>query len=219
MRLLVDRLIRQIHWTVGVVRLIEHIPRDNATVLREASDDTLHITAQLFEAGGVREHCSTGTLHPAGIMYVRDRCALRTEMRHWIPYRVKEHEHRSNVVSVGDREELIHATQKADRILLPEETVQEDAHRVEAERLCPSELTVNGTWVERRRLPHLELVDCRAGNKVAADKPARGIRPRVRPCPGPDGARWSARHDLGSRRLRAQIAERGAVQHHAEQQR
>jgi len=44
------------------------------------------------------------------------------------------------VVSVGDREELVHATQKADRVLLPEEIVKEDAHRVEAERLCPSEL-------------------------------------------------------------------------------
>src|SRR6266550_6467948 len=148
MRLLVDRLIRQIHWTVGVVRLIEHIPRDNATVLREASDDTLHITAQLFEAGGVRENPGTRTLHPAGIVHVRDRCALRTEMRHRIPNRVEEHEHRSNVVSVGDREELVHATQEANRVLLPEEIVQEDAHRVEAERLRPSELTVDGTWIK-----------------------------------------------------------------------
>src|SRR5712671_292609 len=139
-------------------------------------------------------------------------------MRHRIPYRVEENEHRSNVVSVCDREELVHATQKADRVLLPEEIVKEDAHGVEAERLRPSELTVDGTWVECRRLPHLELVDCRTGNEVAANEPARGIRPRVRPFHRPDGARWSTRHYLRSRRLRAQIAERDAVHCYREQQ-
>src|ERR1700719_853567 len=112
---------------------------------------------------------------------VRHRCALRAKMRHRIPYRVEEHEHRSNVVSVGNREELVHATQEADRILLPEEIVQEDAHCVEADRLCPSELTVDGTWVDGRDLPHLQLVDGRTGNEVATDKPACGIGP----CAGP----------------------------------
>jgi len=139
-------------------------------------------------------------------------------MRHRIPYRVEEHEHRSNVMSVGDREELVHSTQKADRVLLPEEIVKEDAHGVEAERLCPTELTVDGTWVERRRLPHLELVDCRTGNEVAANEPACGIGPRPRPLLRPDGARWSTRRDLHSRRLCAQITERGAVRCYREQQ-
>jgi len=140
-------------------------------------------------------------------------------MRHRIPYRVEEHEHRSNVVSVGDREELVHPTQKADRVLLPEEIVQEDTHRVEAERLCPSELAVDGAWVERRRLPHLELVDCRTGNEVAANEPACGIGPRPRPLLRPDGARWSTSGDLHCHGLCAQIAQGGAVQCHAEQKR
>ena len=67
--------------------------------------------------------------------------------------------------------------------------MQEDAHRVEAERLRPTELAVDSTRIERRGLPHLELVDRRAGNEVAADQPSRGIGPRACPLLRPHGAR------------------------------
>src|SRR5438128_2624699 len=96
------------------------------------------------------------------------------------------------MVAVGDCEELVDAIQEADRVLLPEEMMQEDAHRVEAEGLCPSQLAVDGTRVERCRLPHFELVDRRAGNEIAANQPSRGIGPRPCVLLRPYAARWSA---------------------------
>src|SRR5206468_2288044 len=120
-RSLIERLVSDIRRTVRVVGFIEYVPRDYAPVFREASDDSLHVATQLFEARCVREDRSAGALYPAGVMHMRDRCALRAEVRHRIPNRVEEHEHRPNMVTVGDREELVHATQKTDRVLLPEE--------------------------------------------------------------------------------------------------
>ena len=80
--------------------------------------------------------------------------------------------------------------------------------RVEAERFCPAELAVDGARVERRRLPHLELIDRGAGNEVAADKPAGGIRPRARTLLRPDAAPELRRADLGRCRSLSGTAQR-----------
>ena len=69
----------------------------------------------------------------AGILaQVRDRLPLFDNVRHRIPDGVEEHEHRPDVVPVGDRHELVHPLEEADRVLLPELVVEEHPHRVHA---------------------------------------------------------------------------------------
>src|SRR5439155_15009774 len=81
---------------------------------------------------------------------------------------------------------------EAVRVLLPQQVVQEDAHRVETERLGPPELAVDARRIEGVGLPHFELVDRRRGNVVASDDPRLLCVPvaacllgpalRLRPC-------------------------------------
>ena len=72
-------------------------------------------------------------------------------------------------------------------VLLPRQVVQEHPHRLHAEVLGPAELLVDGLRVERVGLPHLELVDGRRRDVVAADQPRLLRVPLVRLCLGPAG--------------------------------
>ena len=68
-------------------------------------------------------------------------------------------------------EELIDARAVTCRILLPQQVVQEHAHRRHPEALGQPELLLDGGRVERVCLPHLELVDGGRRDVVAADEP------------------------------------------------
>ncbi|MPN46201.1 hypothetical protein SDC9_193784 [bioreactor metagenome] len=49
--------------------------------------------------------------------------------------------------------------------------MEKNTHAGESEVLSPAQLAVNGGRVPGIGLPHLQLVDGRAGSKVASDKP------------------------------------------------
>jgi len=62
------------------------------------------------------------------------------------------------------------------RILEPEKIVQEHPHRVESQVVRPTEFTTDRLRIETIRLPHLQLVDGGAGDKVAPHQPGlRGV--------------------------------------------
>src|SRR5262245_20893218 len=68
---------------------------------------------------------------------------------------------------------------EAGRILLPEQVMQEDPHGIHSYRFGPAELFVDLERVERRLLPHFELVDRRLGYVVAPDQPGLARVPGI----------------------------------------
>jgi hypothetical protein len=97
------------------------------------------------------------------------------------PAVVEEDEHRPDVVLVSDRKKMFETLQETARVLVPEKIMQEDPDRVEAQPFGPAEFLVDSLRVEGLRLPHLQRVDGRPGDVVAAERP----RLRVGPGPGP----------------------------------
>jgi hypothetical protein len=79
----------------------------------------------------------------------------------------------------GDIQKGGDALPKAARILLPEQVVQKNPHRVHAQLLRPSELDIDALRIERVGLPHLELVDRARRNVVAAQGPGLSRIPRI----------------------------------------
>src|SRR5262249_16307997 len=96
---------------------------------------------------------------------------LRPEFRIWIPNRIKQHQHRPDVVLCANRKKFIEPLRESSRILLPEQIMQEHAHRVQPDRFRPAKLQINALRVERLCLPHLYLVRSRRRNVIAPDEP------------------------------------------------
>src|SRR3954447_23706972 len=113
------------------------------------------------------------------------RAVLRAALRIGIPDAVEEDDHGANSVVAGDMEEALDVFEEGFAIVVPGEVVEEDANRVEAERLGPAELAVDGFGIERLGLEHFELVDGGAGDEVAADEPGLSVVPIIRLLRGP----------------------------------
>src|SRR5215468_5700035 len=96
---------------------------------------------------------------------------LRTEVRTGIPDGIEQHKQSADVVARGDLEECVDALAEAGGVLLPQQIVQEDAHRVHADGFRPTELEVDPLRIESVRLPHLELIDRGRGNVVGTEDP------------------------------------------------
>jgi len=63
------------------------------------------------------------------------------------------------VVPRRNRQKLVDAFLKASRVLLPEQIVQEHAHSVHAQGFGPAKFLLDLVRIERRFLPHFQLVD------------------------------------------------------------
>ncbi len=70
-----------------------------------------------------------------------------------------------------NRQKLVDALLKSGCILFPEQIMQKDAHGIHPHAFGPSEFPVDLFRIERRRLPHLQLIDRVFGNVVAAHQP------------------------------------------------
>src|ERR1043166_937278 len=156
---------------IFIVRLVPDVPRENALIASERADNAFHVRFEMRILRRVLERRAVRTLYPAGVVYARARLALFSELRIRIPHGVEEHEHRSDLVFRGDGEKLIQATLEAFRVLLPEQVVKKDAHRVHAETFRPTELEIDSLRIERVRLPHLELIDRARRIVIPPDEP------------------------------------------------
>src|SRR2546423_11678035 len=145
---------------------------------------------------------------------MRNRCTLTAEVGEWIPHCVEQDEHRPDVVSLRDRQEAIHSIEESNRILLPEEIVQEHPHGVEPEGFGPAELAIDGARIEGVSLPHLQLIDGGAWREVAADQPTGRLTPLDRTLLWPD--RPALRSRITQARLRPL---RGKTRYSAERER
>src|SRR6185369_8383436 len=110
---------------------------------------------------------------------------LRPQLGHRIPARIEKYQNRPDVMLVGDAQEYIDTLKESLLILLPEKVMQEDTHRVHAKALCPAQLAIDLLWVERFRLPHLQLVTGTCGDVVAPDQPRLLCVPTVCVISGP----------------------------------
>src|SRR5215831_14874328 len=104
-------------------------------------------------------------------MHARDRWALRTQLGLRIPARIEKNKQGTDVVLRRDREELVETLLKSIGVLLPEQIVQEDAHRVHAQVLGPAQFFVDLLRIEGAGLPHLQFIDGVGGNEIAANQP------------------------------------------------
>src|SRR5688572_21046819 len=66
---------------------------------------------------------------------------------------------------------------KTSRIDFPGEVMQVYTHGVKANGFSPTQFTIDGCSVEGLGLPHLQLIDCRTGNKIASSKPSNLLIP------------------------------------------
>ena len=148
----------------------------DAAVGAEPADDAGHVGLERIVPRAVGEDPRAGALHPSRVVQARLRRALLAQLRGRVPHGVEQDEDHADPVPVGDREEPVHPRQEPRRVLLPEQVVEEDPDAVEPQPLGPAQLAVDRRRVEGVRLPHLELVDRRAGDVVAADQP--GMLPR-----------------------------------------
>src|SRR5690349_19986939 len=110
-------------------------------------------------------------LEQCGVVHARSRRALFAELRIGIPNRVEENEDRLDLELRRNREKVILATLTTLRLMLPQQIVQKDAHRIHAETFSPTESEIDPLWIERVGLPHLELIGRGSRVVVTTDDP------------------------------------------------
>jgi hypothetical protein len=97
-----------------------------------------------------------------------NRGVLRTQVRQWIPTRIEEHKHGTNVMPGRDGQELVNPLLESGGVLLPQQVMKKNSHGVHAHGFGPSELGIDLNRIEGHLLPHLELVDGRLWNVIAS---------------------------------------------------
>src|SRR2546421_53290 len=103
--------------------LVPEVPGEDALVLREGADDALRVGLELRVLRRVRELGAAGALHPARVVNARNRVMLLPEVRARIPDRIKQYEHRPDVMPRRDGEEGVDALPEPCGVLLPEKIV------------------------------------------------------------------------------------------------
>ncbi len=113
---------------------------------------------------------------------------LRAQVGQRIPAGIEDHKHGTDMMLRRDGQKAVDAFLKTCGILLPEQVVEKDPHRVHAHRLCPGEFGIDLGRVEGCLLPHFQLVDRRLGNVITANQPrllrVPGVRFLLRPARG-----------------------------------
>ena len=156
---------------IAIVRLIPHVPGQNARIKSECAHHSLDVALQARELRWVGKNLRARRLHPAGVMHAGDGRMLGAEPGVRIPAGVEEHEDRPDMMAGGDGKEGVHALLEAFGVLLPHQVVQKDPHGVHPDGFGPAQFAVDGGGVEAFGLPHLQLVDGRRGQKVGANGP------------------------------------------------
>src|SRR5579883_2043432 len=75
------------------------------------------------------------------------------------------------MVLLRESQELVDSLGEALRVLLPNQVVQEYAHRVHADAFRPPKLLVDTIRVEAFGLPHLDLIDGGRGDEIRSHEP------------------------------------------------
>jgi hypothetical protein len=166
----------------GIVRpgLVPKIPAEDAIVVGESADDAFNVCLQPRILVWIGQRRGAWALNPSRVVDAGNRWMLRAEARMRIPAGIEEHQQRTNVMLRGDGQKLIKALPEAGGILLPKQIMQKDAHGVHAHRFRPSEFGIDLSGIEGCLLPHLELIDSRLGDVIAAHEPRLLHVPRVR---------------------------------------
>lgn len=133
--------------------------------------DSDHVGFQSGFLRGISERRASWRLQPARIVNSGDRRMLRPKFRLRIPAGVEQNKQRFDVMPRRNLQELIDAFLEALRILLPQQIMKEDAHRVHPRVLGPPKFLVNLGGIECLCLPHLEFVDGIGRNVIAANDP------------------------------------------------
>src|SRR6185437_911894 len=81
----VFRLLLAVGGVVGVVGLVPEVPGEDARVVGERSDHSLHISLQARILRGVGERGSAGALRPSGVVDAGYRWMLRAKFGIGIP--------------------------------------------------------------------------------------------------------------------------------------
>ena len=164
---------------VAVVGLIPKIPRKNPRIVGECAHHALHVAPKPRILRRVFENRSAGRLHPARVVYARNRWVLRSKLRIGVPARVEQDKDRTDMMARRDGQERIDPLCKSLRVLLPKQVVKEDAHGVHADAFGPPEFAVNCGRIKRVGLPHLQFVDGGGRQKVRAHRPRLPCIPRI----------------------------------------
>jgi hypothetical protein len=170
---------------VSVVGLIPHIPGQDAEIVRKNSDHALDVGPEARILAGIGEDRSSRRLHAARVVNSGNERMLRAELWIRVTAGIEEYEDGPDVMLGGNGQKLIDAVLKACGILLPNEVVQEDAHGVHAQALCPPELAIDLRRIEGRCLPHFKFVDGVGVKEVCAHKPRLLLVPLIGPVLGP----------------------------------
>ena len=110
---------------------------------------------------------------------------LRPRCEACIPAVIEENKY-WRYASLGcDVKEHVYSFLESFRVAHPDKVMEVNPYRVEAQVLCPSQLTFNGFKVKGLLLPHLKLVDSSARNKITSHQPWFRIIPFPSPltCP------------------------------------
>jgi len=113
------------------------------------------------------------------------RGRLRAKVTFRIPAIIKHDKHSLNSMTCCNCEELIHSSFEGDRILLPDKRMNKYSDDLKPKALSISKFPIDSDWVECFCLPHLEYINSRARNKVAASKPSRLSPPIICLCNSP----------------------------------
>ncbi len=88
-------------------------------------------------------------------------------------------------MTIRNGKELVDPLQEPFRIFLIRDVVQVHANHVESEPFGVPEFAIDRVGVEGVGLPHLQLVDGRAGDEIASDRPGTIHIPRIDPLDTP----------------------------------
>src|SRR5262249_53186384 len=165
---------RAVAVAVEVIGLVEQIPRENSLVLTVALKYRCYVRLKRVLLRIVGQYHATRALNPSAIVDAHPRSILPAALWIGIPHAIKEHNHRPDFVLGRNLQELVDIFEEYLAVVAPRQVVQKHANRVKAQRLGPTQLAIDRRRIECFGLPHLELIDRRARQEIAANKPGLG---------------------------------------------
>ena len=96
-----------------------------------------------------------------------------------IPAIIQKDKDGRDMMLVGNSKVFINTFLKTFLIRFPNQMVQIYTHTVHSDIFCPTQFTINSNRIKSISLPHLQLVDCRARNKITPTEPSPLLIPFI----------------------------------------
>src|SRR6266540_5262065 len=115
---------------VRIIRLVPDIPGEDTLIASQCAHDAFNISFEPRMLARILQRLAAGALYPTGVMHSGARSSLLTQLRIRIPDRIKQDKDWFDLMLCRDRKKRVEPSLEAFCILLPQQIVQVNPHRI-----------------------------------------------------------------------------------------